>query len=489
MFTKSIKWRLLLWMACLLTLILTGLGVAVYENHLGNRMGQFDEQLRQRFAALGESLFSPQMPGPDNRGRGFPGGDFGPQWPGNFQGGPNFSRPDNPASFGAQPSTATSSQLGQNSAGGFYFVLWSRYFAAPFRQSTNTPANMIRPQSAGRDARTYFRNRGELREICYATAFGDCMLVGGSLAPIYADARQFGGALFLGGVSILALVLGGAWWLVSRALQPVEKITAAALKISSGDLSQRISVGETESELGKLAAVLNSTFARLETSFAQQKQFTSDAAHELRTPLAVLISEAQTMLARERSPADYRESLAACLDTAQKMRQLAGSLLELARLDAGQEKLHRDKYDLAVLARDCVALVQPLADARKLQVHCQLSPAETNCDAMRISQVITNLLSNAINFNKDGGRITVTTRAENGRVILSVADTGCGFSPADLPHAFERFYRADKSRSTPGNGLGLSICKAIVTAHGGTIVVSSQENAGTVFTVTLSRAA
>ena len=475
MFTKSIKWRLLLWMACLLTLILTGLGVSVYEIHLNNRLGQFDEQLRQRFAALGESLFAPQMPGPPR--------------PGNFQGGPNFSRPDNPGSFGAQPSTATSSQLGQNSSDGFYYALWSRYFAASFRQSTNTPANMIRPQSAGRDARTYFRNRGTLRELCYATAFGDCMLVGGSLDPIYADARQFGGTLFLGGAGLLALVLGGAWWLVGRALQPVEKITAAALKISSGDLSQRISVGETESELGKLAAVLNSTFSRLETSFAQQKQFTSDAAHELRTPLAVLISEAQTMLARERSPADYRESLAACLDTAQKMRQLAGSLLELARLDAGQEKLHRDKYDLAVLARDCVALVQPLADARKLEIQCDLAPAETSCDAMRISQVMTNLLSNAINFNKDGGRITVGTRAENDRVILSVADTGCGFSPADLPHAFERFYRADKSRSTPGNGLGLSICKAIVTAHGGTIEVSSQENAGTVFTVTLSRAA
>ena len=105
---------------------------------------------------------------------------------------------------------------------------------------------------------------------------------------------------------MLVLVLGGAWWLVSRALLPVEKISAAALKISSGDLSQRISVVETESELGKLAAVLNATFTRLETAFAQQKQFTSDAAHELRTPLAVLISEAQTMLARERSPADSR---------------------------------------------------------------------------------------------------------------------------------------------------------------------------------------
>jgi heavy metal sensor kinase len=373
----------------------------------------------------------------------------------------------------------------QNNTNGFYFILWSREFAASFKQSTNTPAGVSRPPSVEHDTGTYARNRGAFREIFHATERGDCILVGRSLAPEFAEARQFAGWLLLGGASVLVLVLGGAWWLVGRALQPVEKISAAALKISSGDLSQRISVAETESELGKLAAVLNATFARLETLFAQQKQFTSAAAHELRTPLAVLISEAQTTLARERSPADYRESMSAGLDTAQKMRRLTEALLELARLDAGQEVLHREKTDLAAIAQDCVELVRPLAAARRLQIQCNLAPAETFCDATRIAQVVTNLLSNAINYNRAGGEITVTTRMENNGTVLKIADTGGGISAADLPRVFERFYRADKSRSSSGNGLGLSICRAIVTAHGGTIEISSTENVGTTFTVNL----
>jgi two-component system, OmpR family, sensor kinase len=285
------------------------------------------------------------------------------------------------------------------------------------------------------------------------------------------------------------LILTGAWWLIGRALQPVENISAAALKISSGDLSQRISVAETESELGRLAEVLNSTFARLDTAFAQQKQFTADASHELRTPLAVMISEAQTALARERNPADYRESLAACLDTAQKMRQLTESLLELARLDAGQEGLRMETNDLAAIVQNCMNLVSPLAASRNLQIHCDLAPASALCDATRMAQVITNLLTNAINYNRDGGEIRVAVRVATGGVILSVADTGQGIPATDLPHVFERFYRANKARTGGNTGLGLAISKAIVEAHGGAIEVSSREMVGTTFTVTLPMAA
>ncbi len=482
MIVKSIKWRLLLWMACLLTLIQTGLGIAVYEIHLTNRIGQLDEELRRRVAALGAALYAPVPPGDS----------FSPPPSGEFPGGPpnqNPPPPDKPGLRDVQLPAATLGLFAANKTNGFYFALWSRDADVPFKQSGNAPAEVPRPKFGEHDTGTYTRSRGAFREAFHATERGDCVLVGRGLAPERADARRFAGLLFLGGLGLLALILTGAWWLIGRALLPVEKISAAAVKISSGDLSQRISAAETESELGKLTEVLNATFARLETAFAQQKQFTADAAHELRTPLAVLISEAQTTLARERSLADYQESLAACLDTAQKMRRLTELLLELARLDAGQERLRMEKTNLSGIVQDCVELVHPLVAARNLQVHCDLPPAEVFCDATRIAQVVTNLLTNAINFNKEGGKITVATRKENARVILSVADTGCGFSSADLPRVFERFYRADKSRSTFGNGLGLSICKAIVTAHGGTIEVSSEENVGTTFTISLPRVA
>jgi len=135
--------------------------------------------------------------------------------------------------------------------------------------------------------------------------------------------------------------------------------------------------------------------------------------------------------------------------------------------------------------QDCIKLTRPFADARNLQVRCDLAPAEIFCDATRIAQVVTNLLTNAVHYNRTGGEIRVATRTEAGGAILTVADTGRGIPAADLPHVFERFYRADKSRTGGHAGLGLAIAKSIVEAHGGTIEVASVENAGTTFTVSL----
>src|SRR5206468_12512394 len=182
--------------------------------------------------------------------------------------------------------------------------------------------------------------------------------------------------------------------------------------------------------------VLNSTFARLEAAFAQQKQFTADASHELRTPLAVLISEAQTALARDRSAAEYRETVAACLDTAQQMRRLSESLLELARLDAGHEQIQRARLDLAEQTRSWVEHLRPLADESGLQIHCDLAPAATINDADRVGRVVINLLTNAIHYNQANGEIRVRTRAENDFAVLTIADSGRGIAAEDLPHIF-----------------------------------------------------
>jgi two-component system, OmpR family, sensor kinase len=250
-------------------------------------------------------------------------------------------------------------------------------------------------------------------------------------------------------------------------------------------LSQRISNGETESELGQLASVLNSTFARLETAFAQQRQFTADAAHELRTPVSVMLTQAQTALNRERGAAEYREAVEACQRSAQRMRRLIESLLELARLDAGQEPMKRDKVDLSQTAWDCAEHIRSLAAARGIRIQCDLSPVEYHGDAERLAQVITNLLSNAVQYNKANGEIRLSAKLQGRMILLAVSDTGPGISRADLPHLFDRFYRADPSRSSGQTGLGLAISKAIVEAHGGTIEVTSQPGAGTTFTVVL----
>ena len=314
------------------------------------------------------------------------------------------------------------------------------------------------------------------------------IVVGRSIAPELRELRLVSLTLAAVGGGVLLLGLAGGWWIASRAMRPIQDISAAAVKISAGDLSQRISTTETESELGQLAGVLNSTFARLDAAFAQQQQFTSDAAHELRTPVSVMLTQTQGTLNRERSAAEYRETVEACQRAAQRMRRLIESLLALARLDAGQETMKRLNFDFAQTVSECVESLQPLADERTVKIHCELSTTECVGDSERLTQVVTNLLTNAIQYNQPGGEVHVKLAAADGVATLTVSDNGPGISAEDLPRVFERFYRADKSRSTGGNGLGLSISKAIVEAHGGTIEAASEAGAGATFTVRLPTA-
>ena len=506
MIAKSIRWRFVLWLAFLLIGILIGFGVTAYQLNRINRFRQIDEELERRVAALNGDVRVP----PPFMGR--PPFELEPR-PGEMgeppdnAGHPPLNRdrsrsqhrgPDSPMPRGSpeawlnsrdiQLSPRTANLFDQTETNGYYFAVWSRA-GNLLKYSTNI-SDVPLPNRPDAGTGIHLRTRDLRREAFQFTEIGECLLAG---RPITADLRAlqlFAWWLAAAGGAVLALGLGGAWVLVSRAIRPVEAISAAASRISAGHLAERINVADTDSELGRLAGVLNSTFARLESAFAQQKQFTADASHELRTPLAVMISEAQTTLARTRTEAEYRETIATFLDTAQQMRRLTESLLELARFDAGQESLQHERLDLAECVQAAVELVHPLADARGLALHCELSPAETLGDAQRLGQVITNLLTNAIHYNKPGGAVRVITRLESDSVLLLVSDSGLGIAPEDLPHLFERFYRADTARSHAQgrSGLGLAICKAIVDAHGGRIEVRSEVGQGTTFTVRLPAA-
>ena len=472
---KSIKWRLQLWYGLMLIVVLAGFGVTAYQLERNRQFRRIDEELHRRVNVLINALHRPPPRGQN----------------------PNesLSAPP-PAKFRLPPETVSWFDAGDPHD--FYFIVRTRN-GDEIARSANAPSVEFSPDNRALVEGDAARHRraenfhppvvntfGNYREFFQATPAGETVCVG---CRVEAEQREFAvTALELMGVGGIILLIGlaGGGWLVARSLRPIQAISAAALKISAGDLSQRINVEETESELGQLAAILNSTFTRLETAFAQQKQFASDAAHELRTPVTVMLTQTQTALNRERTAEDYKQTVAACQRAAQRMRRLIESLLELARFDAGQEVLKRQPFDLSKTVADCAELVQPLAAARGVKIISKIIPVEITGDAERLAQVVTNLLTNAIQFNRPDGEVRVTLDLQNGLVVLTVADTGQGIPPANLPRVFERFYRADPSRTGGGHaGLGLSICQAIVTAQGGMIEVASELGTGTIFTLRL----
>jgi two-component system, OmpR family, sensor kinase len=480
---QSIKWRLQIWYGLILVVVLAGFGFTAYQLERGRQFRRIDDGLQHSVGGLINALQR------SFRGKPGPNGERIPDRPPP----PEPQSPDRPFNDRGPDGAGPSPEFGlpswkglfvENDTNSFYCIVWSRDRNELFR-STNAPVDLDVPMHADLRGPQPPRMRGTFREILQTTPRGEMFLVGRSIAPELKELQLAALKLFAVAGIILFFGIAGGWWIVSRALHPIENISAAAVKISAGDLSQRINVAEAESELGQLAAVLNSTFARLEAAFAQQQQFTADAAHELRTPVSVMLTQAQTALNRERTAPEYRETVEACRRAAQRMRRLIESLLALARLDAGQEPMKRLDFDLSQTAGDGVELVRPLADERGVKIICDLPPLKVVGDSERIAQVITNLLTNAIQYNRDGGEVRVKLERQDGFAILMVGDTGPGISAEDLPHVFERFYRADKSRSTGGNGLGLSISRAIVEAHGGTIEVASEENVGTTFTVRL----
>jgi heavy metal sensor kinase len=512
MFAKSIRARFQLWLAFLLLVVLGGFGVTAYQLYRRSRLTEIDSQLERRigsltadvrggggphgpgrgFGGIREHMLPPLDEPPPEGGRpsGPPGGappdefrkgPFGPKRDGEFRGPPmEFLR--NREIHLSQRSQAIFDESDTN---GFFFVIWSP-LGNVLKQATNAPTTMARP-ALDRTGLIHAMTIGSVRVAYHFTGIGDCILVGHPMAKFRSDSQRFAFLLFAAGAVVLFVGLGGGWILTNRALQPIHDISKAATQISAGDLSRRINVADTDSELGQLANLLNATFSRLEAAFAQQKQFTADAAHELRTPLAVLISETQTALTRPRTVEEYRETVEACLEAAQRMRALTHSLLELARFDAGQEQIVRAPFDLAETARECVTEAKKIARERGIRIVADLQPAPTNGDSARVAQVITNLLTNAIHYNKEGGEVRVTTRTEGAGAVLVVKDSGVGIPAEDLPHIFERFYRADPSRTRGAghSGLGLAISKAIIDAHNGTISVESAVGQGTRFTVTI----
>ena len=456
---RSLRWRLLLWHGLLLAVVLCGFGLTLYEMEGRKLLQRADESLAAPLSELHRALAR---------------GGRGPE---------SLSNPrPPPRAFELEAGLAQ-----RFAEQGVYYVAWSRT-GQRIGGSADAPAEVTPPDvEVGPSLVQLQRSVGDRREAFLFTPPGECLLVGRWLTA-EREAHRGEGWLWLGlGAGILLAALGVDAWLLGRALRPIKAISAAAERIAGGHLQERIPERGGVAEMAGLITVLNRSFGRLEELIASQRRFTSDAAHELRTPLTVLLTELESALTRERSGEEYQETLRVCARASRRMEGLIEALLMLARLDEGAAEMQRERCDLREVAREAVEAVAPLAAQSGIEMKVEGDAAICAGDARLLGQIASNLIGNAVRHQEGPGWVRVRTGRDGATVWLAVADQGPGIAAADLPRVFERFYRADASRSRHrgGAGLGLAISQRLAMLHGGEIQVESRPGEGSTFTLRL----
>lgn len=451
---NSIQRQLMAWQAILLTLVVVALGAAFYLRVRRSTLEQVDADLvgaAQSLATSWSSVHSPH----------------------------GLAVPD-----------AFRHRMGRGPKETPYFLIWNDAGENVAAEGPLPPEleNPGRPPEKKGPHPYHPQDRGENHEVILRDDAGVVVLVGRNLQRERDQLRRLLKWLAAAAAGTLALGLCGAWLLARRIARPLEQMTLAAEGISPATLAQRVDVPTNRNEIGRLAGVINGMLDRLQQAFERQQQFTSDASHELRTPVTVILAHTDDALAQDQSADEYREALAACRRAGLRMKSLIESLLMLARSDAGK-LIAVDEVDLSPIVASAVEATAHAAGEAQVKVTTQLTSVMVRGDAARLEQVFVNLLSNAIVYNRPRGEVRVQLSSDHGEAIITVADTGIGIGDADLPHVFDRFYRVDASRSSPSasSGLGLAIGHEILRAHGGQIEVASQVGQGSTFTVRLPR--
>lgn len=532
---RSLRWRLQLWHALLLTTVLIIFGGVVYALQWETRLQQTDAELDRVAAVLNSRVrglfpvprapinWPPRStgwpPGPPRSdstdgaadaltpANVFPSRDSSGNREGRSRGGPREGtregtretpreNPDDRSRdtrdafarnpwFAPPPGLTLPEETQHLFDGGdersFYFIIWDR--SGTVLEKSKSVDEIPYPDLHAKDGlpERQIRTRDNRRELVQVSRFDTNLLVGRSMKPDLAAVHRAGMLLTLTGLGVLAIGLAGGWWFSSRAIRPITEMSAIAESISVKNLSTRINVDSTATELEQLASVLNRTFDRLQSAFERQGEFTADASHELRTPLSVILSHAELALARPRSPEDYQKAFQACRRASLRMKSLIDALLSLARFDSGKFEMVRQPVELDRVAHEATEMLQPLAQERSVQLTCLAQSVTVSADQDRLFQLLTNLLSNAIRYNRPNGTVTIEVTHNADTATIRVTDTGVGISSEDLPRIFDRFYRVDKARSQVegGCGLGLAICHTIVESHGGTITATSETDVGT----------
>lgn len=300
--------------------------------------------------------------------------------------------------------------------------------------------------------------------------------------------------LIMNGLIAILVAAGIGYGIANRVMAPIAEITDTAERISSETLAERVPIKNPNDELGRLAATLNRTFDRLQRSVTEMRRFTADAAHELRTPLAVIRTEAEVALRGEAKNNStnfdqFHRVAEVTLTESTRLSNLVDQLLILSRQEAGLQPPRHEEVSLQALLLDVIDTLQVVIDTKsQTLVATEISDCNVMGDDISLSQLFFNLLDNAVKYTQPGGTITVSCVADNNQARVVIADTGVGIEHQHLDHIFERFYRVEPARTDGGAGLGLAICRSIVSAHHGELRVESDPGHGSRFTVLIPMA-
>ncbi len=454
----NVRWRLTLWYGAVLTAIVIGFGVCVYvmmARHLLVRTDfELDEELQELAVEVGlakdEAMLQEQL-----RTRFYQHLTF------NFQ----ISRLEGKLLFRSAGLEGTEDLIPHRDLPVSTEVTYRQNYRLPKWGAMRVASRIVRGPGVSVLTQVTMpleENERELRALLMTLL---------SAAPL----------------AVMAAV-GGGNFLARHAMAPVYRMAATAALITGSRLTTRIEIENPDDELGNLAATLNSMMDRLEQAVEELRRFTADAAHELRTPLAVLQTEVEIALRTPRSAEEYRRVLEVTWGESKRLTRLTDQLLQLSRHDSGLQLRRHDEVPFDALIADIVEQLRLLAE--KKGVTLEVGPLQEWIvigDDIQLGQLLFNLLDNAIKFTPARGHVRVQGQARSGQLVVAISDTGIGIPAEDLPFLGRRFYRADKSRNekTGGTGLGLAISKAIVEAHGGTLTIESEVRVGTTVRITL----
>jgi len=299
--------------------------------------------------------------------------------------------------------------------------------------------------------------------------------------------RRFRASLGLITLSIILIALTGGWVLTQSALQPIRRLSSAVRRIiATGRTDERVPPGANDDAINELTLLFNAMLDRIEGLVQGMRAALDNVSHDLRTPLTRLRGNSELALAAEPDPERYREALADSIEETDRVLVMLDALMDISEAESGVMPLKREPFDLNEAADRAIELYRDVADTKDLVLKSGLRhPALVLADRVRLEQAAANLIDNAVKYTQAGGSVVVDVETIDGRALLRVRDTGLGIAASELPRIWERLFRGDRSRTTRGLGLGLSLVKAIVEAHGGSVSVDSEPGKGSVFTVSL----